>query len=391
MWFVKLLYLALVAELSVFSVLYIDSLALVMLICALVVPVFMKLCLLWVKLTCEASLNCTAVSCTVHESVPVSVMVENRCPLFFPKVYAQLSVCHAFSDTPEKTKFRFPLHSRNSARLTFYIRPECCGAVKVRIEYLHVLDYFHLFHTKMKKINDEIEILVLPEKLDLSVSETSGTVYAPESSRYASDRPGDDPSEIFNIREYHPGDAVSRIHWKLSSKSDILFIKEFGFPTAKQVLVLAEYLSGTVSGEMEKMQEAQEFLTLIYSLAVQLAEADLTAILAWHSGSRLFIRTLKSRDDLPEIFRELYHALDNMALDAQDLREIFSGQQYSSVTLITNDAQAAMLPVLERQTEAEQKNLVILHEQPLSFSSDSVSVRTVLPEQPAESLAGLVI
>ncbi len=391
MWFVKLLYLALVAGLAVFSVLYIDSLALIMLICALAVPVFMKLCLLWVKLTCEASLNCKAASCTVHESIPVSVIVENHCPLFFPKVYAQISVCHAFSDTPEKTKFRFPLHSRNSARLTFYIRPECCGAVKVRIEYLHILDYFHLFYTKMKKINDEIEILVLPKKLHLSVSETAGAVYSPESSRYAPDRPGDDPSEIFNIREYHPGDAVSRIHWKLSSKSDMLFIKEFGYPIAKQVLILAEYLPGTVSGELEKMQEAQAFLTLIYSLAVRLADADLTAVLAWHSGGRLTFQTLKSRDDLPEIFRELYHALHDMSLDAEDLREIFAGQQYSSVTLITNDAQAAMLPVLERQTEAEQKNLVILHDRNLSFPSDSVSVRTVLPEQLAESIAGLVI
>lgn len=390
MLIVKLIYLLLLAGLAVFSVLYIDSLAVILLICALILPVMLKICLLWVKLSAHASLQCNISSCTVHESIPVSVLIENRCPLFFPKVNTSVSVCHAFSHTPETIRLRFPLHGRNTTRLTFYIHAECCGAVQIQLQKLNVLDCFHLFHTKIKKQDDEIEILVLPQKLDLLLQETAEAVYTPESNRYA-DKAGDDPSELFNIREYHAGDAVSRIHWKLSSKSDKLLIKELGFPIEKQVLLLIEYLPGNDSDAMGKMQQAQAFLTLIYSMAVQLAESDMICVLVWCNNSRLIYKPLKSKNMLPEIFCELYHALDNMIMHTQNLREILAGQQYSSVTLITNDKHAQLLPVLENQTDAGQKNLAVMTEEPCFFSSDSVTVRSILPEQITESISGLVI
>ena len=390
MWYIKLIYLILIIGLAVFCVLYIDSLAIVLFLCALAIPVILKCSLLWVKLTAHASLNCQKSSCTVQESVPVSVMIENHCPLFFPKVYASVSVCHAFSDTPESVRLRFPLHGNNTTKLTFYVKPDCCGAVTVRIDYLKILDALHLFHTKMKRLNDELELLVLPQKLEILLSETAEAVYSPESSHYAN-KAGDDPSEIFNIREYHAGDAVSRIHWKLSSKSDILFIKEFGYPIEKHVLLLVEYLSDSNTDSLSYMKEAQAFLTLIYSMALRLTEAKAHTVLAWHDGDKLVWHSLKSKEQIPDIFRELYLSLTHMAMDAQDLHEILAGQQYSSVTLLTNDTRAELLPVLERQTEAAQKNLAILTEKNLSFSSDSVSVRTILSGRIAETISGLII
>ena len=390
MWFVKLIYLLLTAGLAVFSVLYIDSLAVVLLLCALFLPVLLKAGLLWVKFSSQASLETGSASCTVHQSIPVSVVIENRCPLFFPKNYATVSVCHAFSDTPEKIKLCFPLHGRNSTRLTFYIRPDCCGSVRLRIEKIRILDCFHLFGTRMKKASASAEILVLPEKLRLTVHDTAEAVYAPESHRYA-DKAGDDPSEIFGIREYHAGDAVSRIHWKLSSKSDILFVKEFGFPIEKQVLLLAEYLPEADSDTMDRMKQAQAFLTLVYSLSARLAESEDKAFLAWHNGSHLIYRPLQSAEELPEIFREMYRSLDSMALETQDLRSLFSGRQYSSATLVTNDSHAEMLPVLEREADAGRKNLLVMTGEKIAFSSDSVAVRPILPEQIAESISGLII
>ncbi len=390
MWWVKLLYLAVVIGLGIFSVLYIDSLAVVFFLCALLFPVILLFCLLWGRLCTHASLNSTTASCTVHDSVPMGIIIENTSPFYFPKVYAQITVCHALSDMPEKIRLRFPLHARNTTRLTFYVRPECCGAVKIRIDYLHILDYLHIFRTEMRRVNDELELLVLPRQADLSLRMTAEAVYSPESSRYA-DRPGDDPSEIFNIREYHPGDAVSRIHWKLSSKSEKLFIREFGYPIEKQVLLLAEYLSDAQDEPLAHMRQAQTFLTLIYSLARRLAEEDFQAVFAWYDGTRLVVRPLQSATALPELFREFYHALDSMTLEPQALRELFAGQHYSSVTLLTNDQEAALLPVLETQADASRKNFVLLAEEKISLRSDSVSVRTVLPEQPAADMAGLIL
>ena len=47
---------------------------------------------------------------------------------------------------------------------------------------------------------------------------------------YAADRPGDDPSELYDIREYRAGDRISRIHWKLSERGEEVYVKEGGLP-----------------------------------------------------------------------------------------------------------------------------------------------------------------
>lgn len=47
-----------------------------------------------------------------------------------------------------------------------------------------------------------------------------------ESFRYSGSRPGDDPGETYDIREYRSGDSIRQIHWKLSGKLDDIMIRE---------------------------------------------------------------------------------------------------------------------------------------------------------------------
>ncbi len=392
MLFVKLLYLILLAGLTVFYVLYIDSLALILLICALILPVLLKIALIWLKLTTHVSLHSAFSSCTVNQTIPVSVRIETKCPLFFPKAHASVKVRHGFGKKEQPIRLQFPLHGKNITMLTFYVKAECCGMIQIKISKISVLDYFHLMHTNLKKQNAEMEILVLPKQIDLSLQETAESVYSPDSNIY-DNRPGDDPSEIFNIREYHPGDAVSRIHWKLSSKSDKIFIREFGYPIEKQVLVIAEYLPNSAEG-LAYMKQAQAFLTVLYSLTAELCQkSKLIFHLAWYDErqDRLIYQQISSTETLTDIFRELYHALRHMTLDTQILRDGLAGQQYSSVTLLTNDSSGELLPVLERQIEAAQKNLIMISSQKSALHSDTVTMHLISPELPEDALSGIII
>ena len=54
-----------------------------------------------------------------------------------------------------------------------------------------------------------------------------------DSDRFSTYKKGDDPSEIFDIREYADGDKIQRIHWKLSSKTGDLMVKEGSLPLMK--------------------------------------------------------------------------------------------------------------------------------------------------------------
>lgn len=372
----KLLYLLLVIGLVSFYILYIDSIPLLMLACVLVIPIFLKAGLIWLHWTADCELHCHTGICTVGESIPVTVLLHSRCPLFFPKAEARIQIRHDSSRKPELLRLKFPVQARNTTRLTFYIHVDYCGTAEIRLLKMRAYDAFRLFHTNIRTDNDTAGMLVLPQPLDLPIQNTAPSVEQMESDRYAN-KPGDDPSEIFAIREYMPGDQVSRMHWKLSSRSDVLLVKDFSMPVLKNVLLFAEYMP------VKDMRYAQELLTLYYSVALYLVQAEQNCELAWYDAKTGEIVTCKpdSEYTLAKAFGRLYHALPVMKPCQEQFRETFASHSYSSVTIITNDVHTKLLSSLEHDVYANQKNLIVIHADMPSLPSEAVTVTHVQPEK----------
>ncbi len=370
----KLLYLLLVIGLLIFYVLYIDSIPLLMLICVLTIPLFLKAGLVWLHWTADCELHCHTNICTVGESVPVTVLLHSRCPLFFPKAEARIQIMHGSSNKPEQLRLKFPLQARNTTRLTFYIHMDYCGTAKIRLIKMRAYDAFRLFHTNIRADSDTANMLILPQPVDLPIQNTALPVEQPESERYAH-KPGDDPSEIFAIREYMPGDHVSRIHWKLSSRSDVLLVKDFSMPISKNVLLFAEYIP------VKDIRCAQNLLTIYYSIALYLVQTEQICELAWYDAQAKEIVICKpdSEYTLAKAFSRLYHMLPVMMSCPEQFREVFISHSYSSVTVITNDVHSKLLAPLEHEVYANQKNLVVLHAD-APPTSETVEVIHVQPK-----------
>lgn len=78
--------------------------------------------------------------------------------------------------------------------------------------------------------------IVIPTHINAAeVRETGG-----ESEKYSEQSPGPDVSELFGIREYVPGDSLRAVHWKLSSKMDRLYVREFGKQLNYSAVLLVE-------------------------------------------------------------------------------------------------------------------------------------------------------
>ena len=99
-----------------------------------------------------------------------------------------------------------------------------------------------------------------------------------ESTKFSEDFAGNDPSEVFDIREYVPGDDVRRIHWKLTGKYDNPMIKEFSRPLNFSVVLLTELISSTPQS-IEMCAE--------YTLNVSKALLDIGVMhtLLWYDGA----------------------------------------------------------------------------------------------------------
>ena len=53
-------------------------------------------------------------------------------------------------------------------------------------------------------------------------------------------RTGNDPSEIFDIKDYVPGDDLRFVHWKLTGKADHLIIRQPSEPTHYHAILLMD-------------------------------------------------------------------------------------------------------------------------------------------------------
>ena len=100
-------------------------------------------------------------------------------------------------------------------------------------------DFFHVFYVKRKAVAEGATV-IMPEKQNRDFSFLTREGFDMESFRYSGNRPGDDPGETYDIREYQPGDSIRQIHWKLSGKLDDIMIREKSFPVDDTVLILAE-------------------------------------------------------------------------------------------------------------------------------------------------------
>lgn len=96
-----------------------------------------------------------------------------------------------------------------------------CGGLSAQLYKPRVFDYLGLFRFRIRKTSIRI-FLVWPESLNMEVPPDL-TQYLARSWR---PKPGGGYAENHEIRQYHPGDNLNQIHWKLSAKVGDLMLRE---------------------------------------------------------------------------------------------------------------------------------------------------------------------
>ena len=180
------------------------------------------------------SMLLTKIQLFCPESVPinsqVSVQLIARCPFSTPPLKWKLTAYENFSGS----KLGF---SSNAVFLADH-----CGAIKVSLKKIYVSDYLGLISLP-KKCKLQKKILVIPHTLPIR--------NIPSLKKYLASRwkpkPGGGFSEHYDLREYHPGDDLRQIHWKLASKTGKIILREPTIPVrGKLALSLSLFGSADV-------------------------------------------------------------------------------------------------------------------------------------------------
>lgn len=103
---------------------------------------------------------------------------------------------------------------------------------------------------------------------------------------------GEDRSEVYQLREYRPGDDIRQIHWKLSSKLDELILKEASQPESRSLLVFWDKRSGGTPAQMDALAE------VVSSAGMALLQSGVPYTLCWTDRDDLQAQDISEENQL---------------------------------------------------------------------------------------------
>ena len=293
---IRILYAAFVVIAGIFVIMYVDSLSLLLFIVTLALPLFLLLLLVLARLLTRITVEAPEPLATKGQSVSVKINLKNLSFVALPTIRATFTYCGAFSSEEEKAEISFPLHALTNQTSSFDIKSDHVGVVKVKLNSIYMYDYFRLFRFKYK-VNQSYEITFLPEILPVSMDIRPNTLLGVDSDVFSKSKKGDDPSEVFSIRDYIGGDKLNRIHWKLSSKQDNLMVKDYSLPINNSISIIPELASQ--NGE-DLLNDIDAVLETVFNLSNFLCEAEIIHHICWldPKGERFFDEEIKDTDDM---------------------------------------------------------------------------------------------
>lgn len=234
--------------------------------------------------------------------IRAGVSVKNASRRFPLRCEAQLSVGNRTSG--KKIRRRFGGLILPGQEETFWCEFETafCGNVEVILESVRLYDLFGIFYIK-QKVQRKASVKVMPEFELMPVEITRATrEFQADAEEYSGEKKGDDPSELYQVREYRIQDSVRDIHWKLSAKEETFMVKERGFPLGCVVLVWIDFA--------EKERSAAGFSRLLEtaaSLSITLAEQKCIHLAAWYEekNERIGMKRVKDEKSACELIWQL--------------------------------------------------------------------------------------
>lgn len=212
-------------------------------------------------------------SCYVNQKIQIKLKLHKKNKILSGPLSLNFHFYNTLYDHPyDKTVILQP-SEKMEMEFDYPVMMNDCGNVKVSVSSAKLFDLLGLFSYKLEVALDN-EILVYPAQLQLNtiLQRKPQTLNDGEFYDYA--KQGQDVNEVSGLREYVEGDSPRSIHWKLSSKIDKLVVREFGYPSNYDTLILYQ-ISKENGGTKVSNALNNAILSLCTSLSYSILEKNL--------------------------------------------------------------------------------------------------------------------
>lgn len=259
--------------------------------------------------------------------IPVSILIRNLSKLLPAHVKMQLQMENV--STGEKMHYWINAGSKKIERIPVVFKAEHCGNIQISIRKCWIYDILFILKDK-KKIKEMQTVAILPECHLLPVEVTRKTrEFIADAEEYSDRESGDDPSELYQLREYRDGDSMRDIHWKLSVKADEMLVKEHGRPMGCVVLI---WLNLQIP-EKRRKQVSSVILEAVSSLSLSLLEEKCVHMVAWYEPENQQIqkKRISKEAHIYELLHRLLYAVPYQESVKTQYDDAFRGHAFSTV------------------------------------------------------------
>lgn len=213
-----------------------------------------------------------------------------------------------------------------------------CGSMEITLSETRIYDPLCIFYIKTKQAKT-VFVKIMPEFELMPVEITRKTrEFQTDAEEYSGEKKGDDPSEIYQVREYRTKDSFKDIHWKLTAAKEDLMVKERAFPLGCAVLIWFDVTEKecTANGFSKMLKTAA-------SLSITLAEEKCIHLAAWYEEDTEQIVSVKVKDEESccQMVWELMDLKPCRNVEKRDAykRERFKAAEFSSIVTIDGQGQ----------------------------------------------------
>ena len=223
-----------------------------------------------------------------------AVLLVKNDALLSARALFRVRAVNALTREETVTLLRCTVPPKGTEELRFLVESRRCGQITAAVEKAGLLDICGIFAVPLKTENIAARTTALPDMFAPGIDLAFASSMPEESDSYAPGCRGNDLTEIFQLREYAPGDDLRRIHWKMTAKTDRLIVREASLPLQRSLLV---FWDKTAADKLAP-DAADALAESVSSVCQSLSEAGFAYTLGWSGEGQNVLEEVPDTDRL---------------------------------------------------------------------------------------------
>ncbi|WP_417080116.1 DUF58 domain-containing protein [Hominenteromicrobium sp.] len=248
--------------------------------------------------------------------------------------------------TKKEGRFLLSLTSGQS-NYTVKVPAEQCGELRFSCKRICVRDVLNLYNVQTAPVAP-VRTVIYPRRMKVQLLLSQASAGTPQPEGKMRNRKGNDPSEMFDLREYVPGDDVRSIHWKLSGKTDTLILRQASDPSLYNIVLLMDF-GIEKNGEPTPLEELNAAAAVAAAVGAQLVQQHITFSAAVPTRNGLEIYEVRTQKDFQQMLMH-WMCFPLQQTEGAGMRYFLTQQmdrQYARLVLLTAGQYTASLKPLE--------------------------------------------